>query len=160
MIATIDTANVRISKTMILWPEASFSMAVFDKSSVTVVSDALISCRLFVNAVVEVLSLYGSANLDSQICYLKGPIKREKYGTPGGTIFQWETFMYRSETQYTVALVKVGLIGDLHPASNLFACFEKTFVDSCCQFTVFYYLCIYCRSSFTKSIVDIIVKFA
>jgi hypothetical protein len=55
MIATIDTANVRISKTMTLWPEASSSMAVFDKSSVTVVSDELINFGLFKNAVVDVL---------------------------------------------------------------------------------------------------------
>jgi hypothetical protein len=55
MIATIATANVRISKTMTLWSEASFSMAVFDKSSVMLVSDALISCALFINAVVDVL---------------------------------------------------------------------------------------------------------
>ena len=54
MIATIDTANVRISKTMNFWPEASFSMAVSDTSFVPEVSDGLISCGLFIIAVADV----------------------------------------------------------------------------------------------------------
>jgi len=55
MIATIDTANIRISKTMSLWSEASFSMAVFDKSLARFVSDELINFGLFVFGVVDVL---------------------------------------------------------------------------------------------------------
>ena len=78
MIATIDTANVRISKMMTLGSEVSFSIAVFDTSFVTVVSDELISSRLFIYEVVDVLLLYGSAKLYSQICYLKRPIKIRK----------------------------------------------------------------------------------
>jgi hypothetical protein len=55
MIVTIDTASVRISKTMTLWPEALFSMAVFDKSFVTFVSDELINFGLFIFEVLDVL---------------------------------------------------------------------------------------------------------
>ncbi len=55
MIATIDTANVRLSKLMTLWPEASFSIAAFDKSFVTMSSDEVISYGLLVNEVVDIL---------------------------------------------------------------------------------------------------------
>ncbi len=55
MIATIDTANVRISKSMTLWSEASFSIAVLDASFVTVLSDELMSFVLFINEELIVL---------------------------------------------------------------------------------------------------------
>ncbi len=53
--ATIDTANVRISKLMTLWPEASFTIAAFDKSFVTRLSDEAISCGLLINEAVVIL---------------------------------------------------------------------------------------------------------
>ena len=55
MIATIDTANARIAKMVTVWPEASFGIVVFDKSFVSMVSDELIGCGLFICEVVDVM---------------------------------------------------------------------------------------------------------
>ena len=55
MIATIDTANARIAKRVTLGPEALFFVVVSDESLVSMVSDELISCGLFICEVADVL---------------------------------------------------------------------------------------------------------
>jgi hypothetical protein len=55
MIATIDTANARIANMVTLGPEALFFIVVSDESFVSMVSDELISCGLFICEMVNVI---------------------------------------------------------------------------------------------------------
>ena len=55
-----------------------------DNSLVSMVSESLISCRLFINGVADILKLCGSTKSNSQIRYSIRPYKDEKYGTPKG----------------------------------------------------------------------------
>ena len=73
MMATIDTANARIAKTVTLGTEASFVVVVLDESLVSMVSDELISCGLFICEVVDVMELSADTKPDIRRYFIKYP---------------------------------------------------------------------------------------